>query len=470
MQSLRERATTVFLIVWWCAYLYNYTRQNANDLTVAIQAIEGGSLLTQILILSLAAYGLLLMLFNRQKLRLWRRTWFKWLVAYVVWSGITLIWSRAPELSIRRYGAFLAVLAGTLGLGAAYFQDRAGGMFALARVVCAAGTSAGVAIMALSLTELTPSNLLNPVWAPSVRSLGPYLIYAVSFGILAAFALGILLKQRLYYLPLGLQISALLLFKSRSLTAFVLLTVLTMWTITLVQRKYSLTLVLAVAIVVPLAYVGHTYDLGDELLSVLMPYLQRGDSVETFDTLNGRLPLWSYLSASFWGNPFGGVGFGAFWTPQQVVLVRHAVGWQAPVAHNGFLDEALGTGLPGLLLLILVLVYGMRDLWRASFAQSTRSEGTVFGMAVVLLYILFNMTDTVTQFYFRFPFLCVVCAFACGATATTAAHKSLRALTTISIIPQPQAGPVHPSDILRARPADQIPKASVSQSSTKSLN
>ena len=79
-----------------------------------------------------------------------------------------------------------------------------------------------------------------------------------------------------------------------------------------------------------------------------MPYLSIGEGLRNITTLSGRIPLWQELLRRASEHSYLGHGFGAFWTPDRFAEVFTATKWYAVVAHNGFLDEILATGVVGL--------------------------------------------------------------------------------------------------------------------------
>ncbi len=403
----------IFIALWWAIYLYSYSSLNAGDMTSALTAIETGSILVQALVLSLGFYGSCELMRKKRISRLLACTWFRWLLAYIVWSGVTIFWSQSPQLSIRRYCAFLAVVSGSVGLALGLFEQHATPIYRMAQATAIAGTSAAVTLLVRMSKDLTVANILNPAWSPEIRARGPFLLNAVDLGLLAASLLWMETRRTIYLVAIALQTIAVLAMKSRSQTAFTLIVMLLAWIITLTRKNHSITFVVVFLLVIPVAYVGHLYDLDAIFIDSLMPYLQRGENSTTFETLNGRVPLWNLLLQWMAMNPLSGVGFGAFWTGEQMVSVMNNVGWKATVAHNGFLDEALATGIPGLLFLCGFLGASLRDIWRQGGTQSCFSYGQVFGICVIILYVLFNLTDSIMQFYFRVPFLCILLCTTC---------------------------------------------------------
>jgi O-antigen ligase len=78
-----------------------------------------------------------------------------------------------------------------------------------------------------------------------------------------------------------------------------------------------------------------------------------------FDTsFTGRTDVWTFAVQALLLRPYTGYGFEAFWGGAEMRNLPEGMEWTATAAHshNGYLDTALGIGLPGLALLIVVLV------------------------------------------------------------------------------------------------------------------
>jgi O-antigen ligase len=78
-----------------------------------------------------------------------------------------------------------------------------------------------------------------------------------------------------------------------------------------------------------------------------------------FDTsFTGRTDVWTFAVQALRLRLYTGYGFEAFWGGNEMRNLPEGMEWAATAAHshNGYLDTALGIGLPGLALLIVVLV------------------------------------------------------------------------------------------------------------------
>jgi len=75
-------------------------------------------------------------------------------------------------------------------------------------------------------------------------------------------------------------------------------------------------------------------------------------------TLTGRSELWTAVFEVIEKKPWLGYGYGAFWQNpnDESNMIIQTIRWNAPNAHNGFLDLWLGLGLLGLSVFIIGLI------------------------------------------------------------------------------------------------------------------
>lgn len=111
-------------------------------------------------------------------------------------------------------------------------------------------------------------------------------------------------------------------------------------------------------------------------------------------TLTGRTDIWSSLVGYISERPWFGYGYGAFWETEDgpVYWVQTVLEWDAPTAHNGWLEVALATGLVGLVLLALnFLITGIR-----AAAMSVHTWTGVFALGLWLQFLLFSMSESIS--------------------------------------------------------------------------
>jgi O-antigen ligase len=92
-------------------------------------------------------------------------------------------------------------------------------------------------------------------------------------------------------------------------------------------------------------------------------------------TFTGRTEIWEFAISSLGLRPWLGYGFAAFWGTQSIqnLVQDDRIEWTAAAAHshNGYLDNALTMGIPGLALVIAIFV--VEPL--RNFSVATASSG-----------------------------------------------------------------------------------------------
>ncbi len=101
-------------------------------------------------------------------------------------------------------------------------------------------------------------------------------------------------------------------------------------------------------------------------------------------SLTGRLPLWSELIPLAGSRIVQGYGYMAFFVAgnPDMDMVQRAIGWDAPEAHQAYLDLALELGAPGVVLAVALLA---RTIWLALAALRAGTPSWASLAAVVSL-------------------------------------------------------------------------------------
>lgn len=109
-------------------------------------------------------------------------------------------------------------------------------------------------------------------------------------------------------------------------------------------------------------------------------------------SLTGRTDIWITLIDYIAQRPLLGYGYGAFWAPESVPgnWVREALQWEAPTAHNGWLEVAIALGLVGLVLLGLDF---LQTCGRALLAARHTWTG-LFALAFTGQFLLFSLSES----------------------------------------------------------------------------
>lgn len=166
-----------------------------------------------------------------------------------------------------------------------------------------------------------------------------------------------------------LVVAILLLTQSRGgwlATAAGLLALLALWAAILPPSRARRALALAVLAVVLVGVAGALW-VGPQTLWELWVNPPQSTALGTLSTLGVRRELWPWAVTAIGDFPFTGVGLGAF---RQVVFRLYPLppwpGYDIGHAHNIFLQTALDTGLPGLVVYVAILFVAAAVAWRVA--------------------------------------------------------------------------------------------------------
>jgi exopolysaccharide production protein ExoQ len=147
----------------------------------------------------------------------------------------------------------------------------------------------------------------------------------------------------------------------------------------------------------PRARALYVYGLGSAALLLLAAVVFSPEAVLNTmgrDTsLTGRMPLWQAISGIIAERPFLGHGYSGFWdaTSPAVQDLWQRVGWQAPDAHNGYLDIMIQLGVVGAALYALIWA---RIIHLALQARRSRTlPAATWVLLVMLVNILVNLDE-----------------------------------------------------------------------------
>jgi len=330
--------------------------------------------------------------------------------AYLLWSAATVVWSDDITLSIRRFGQMILILIGTFGLGAGFYTRTREGTLTLGRHVLYGSWIAVAMLITSRLPSGGLSELTNPEWTLKENTAWQFYVFPVAYGLIAALVIFHRSAKVKIALSVTLLSLVLVLLKGRTMIAGTLAAALILVS-ALAKRGFARTAALSIGGLLSLGqldlaaggwmFLSCASFIVDKFPAAL-PFITVGNGVNDLLTLDGRIPLWQALWAYFEEHPIIGHGFGAFWNPSRFDTIYYDAGWTAVVAHNGFFEELLGTGIIGLL---LFLVFWFRGLWFTTHLTSPdrRAGYLVLGWGLLFLYV--NSTGSILQFYFQAPAL-----------------------------------------------------------------
>lgn len=110
-------------------------------------------------------------------------------------------------------------------------------------------------------------------------------------------------------------------------------------------------------------------------------------------SLTGRTAIWGAALLEGADRPWLGYGFDAFWLGDggPAADVWRTVGWEAPGAHNGFLDLWLSLGLVGLAIFLVGFVICFRK--SSQYFLSNRSWDAAWPVLFLVFLVLINLTQ-----------------------------------------------------------------------------
>jgi exopolysaccharide production protein ExoQ len=111
-------------------------------------------------------------------------------------------------------------------------------------------------------------------------------------------------------------------------------------------------------------------------------------------TLTGRTDFWVLVLNNIWKHPWWGYGYGAFWqeSNSDAALIRYAVGWSVPNAHNGLLDLWLDLGILGVIILLIGVLGTVIQAY--ILLRRTKKAIYIFPFLFVADIVLSNLTET----------------------------------------------------------------------------
>jgi exopolysaccharide production protein ExoQ len=111
-------------------------------------------------------------------------------------------------------------------------------------------------------------------------------------------------------------------------------------------------------------------------------------------TLTGRTDVWDLVWSEIQNRYWLGYGYQAFWIDPvgPATRVWQELKWNAPGAHNGFLELWLGLGLIGLVTFAVSLTANFVLAWKAS--RSAEREASYWAVLYLVFFIAYNLSET----------------------------------------------------------------------------
>ncbi len=390
------KLVSVFLLLWWLASISPIVAYSPRDNTGAAVSSVGGSLQNQVL---LVAFGCVGAMFLPRAIKRFDPA-FRWVAAlwglHVTWIFTSVLWSAYPPITFRNAVAFALVSVGSFGLGAGFYGNLSNGRDLFLRHVFTAGVLSALALLLPLPLRWQQYDLLDPSQRLSIGGNFPAFVVApvicAVFVLVGTSVLGLRDWRKRDWLWIALLMLPLLVLKSRGPVLFAAVTFVVFYSLYKVDARSRVLQAALLFVVGAGVYVGYT----EGVYNSLIPFLTRGNA-EATATLTGRIPLWEIVFSQIQDNPWLGVGFAAFWNPQNYARMEQLAGFPVVSAHSGFLDMLLSTGAFGLAILLAFCLCALVMVW-----GKARRGDPLGWLAFLFLgfYVLQNLTSSIfTEFY-----------------------------------------------------------------------
>jgi O-antigen ligase len=263
------------------------------------------------------------------------------ILAFVAWATLSLAWSDDPQLTMRRIVGLICTTAMGFFLGMRLEMKELLRLLAWA-LALAMVASVFAAVLFPSFGVM--SNLDGGSWRgvfSHKNELGR------TMGIALIVFSCLLWEHRHnrtpYLILLSLGVALLVLSKSMTSVVVVALTLSIGLYLKSRLRPAQRVAFLAISLLVGLAAALLLQGRMDSILAL----------VGRDSTLTGRVPLWQLSAGAVRERPLLGAGWDAFWSGLGGDRIRSLVHWDAPHAHNGFLEISLNVGLIGLAIFLI---------------------------------------------------------------------------------------------------------------------
>lgn len=292
------------------------------------------------------------------------------------WLCLTIVLSYDPGTSIRRFTLSACVIAVAASLPLlAKSQHELARWIGIAALILLAICYLGILLWPeFSIHQAT--DLQEPGLAGNWR--GSFGHKNMAAGIMAMLLFFGIYLVRSGVWPSGVLViglSSLFLFYSAGKSSLTLcFAVLLLTSLTALIRSFWLRAVMLLVPLLLLNMLSVGTVMSDTLASI-------ADLLPLDSSFTGRTDIWSFAVQSLQSRLATGYGFAAFWGSSAIQHLPEGKEWAAYASHshNGYLDTALGMGLPGLALLILAFVFKpLRDFQAADNGGNNGPLAMVF--------------------------------------------------------------------------------------------
>lgn len=358
------------------------------DETLGDAIVASGDPFQQVVLL-FSYSGLMLLWWHRQQaMRVALRGWLIWTI--IGWAILSVFWSQAPALTIRRSAAL--VLATLYGLLLAI-------RYPPATVLRLIGSAMAIIVVSslIAIGLGAPWAIMVYLYPGAWRGIMSHKNALGRICVLALIVFGVLMYQTTMPWRIGWGVliagCAGLIVGAQSAAAVVTLVIIILAWMVLIpfsmasRREQVQTTMIGLGIAAPTGCLLWSYS--EDIAQLLNRDL----------TLTGRVPLWQALLPIGWKQALTGYGFGAFWTDPSrmmdvdIALMRLRFLW-ATQAHNGYIDVWLELGIVGVCMVSALLIFIVQY---STLCIRTNQVNNKYFIHFLFLFAIFLITYNLTE-------------------------------------------------------------------------
>jgi exopolysaccharide production protein ExoQ len=181
------------------------------------------------------------------------------------------------------------------------------------------------------------------------------------------------------WLVAGVAFALLLLTKSRTTTAGVVVSLLTVGTLQMALKTRFIAAAATTWLAIAALWLVYVFGFDPQADFRDAALLGRAEESET---LSGRAFIWPEVLFYASQRPILGYGYEAFWTPARIDAISANLGWGLREAHNAYLEILLWLGIPGLAALLVVAIAGLIASLGSYRATGDPAHTLTFGLLV----------------------------------------------------------------------------------------
>jgi O-antigen ligase len=344
--------------------------QNAEEMEMAA---AGGNSARRVALLLAAGWGATLLVASNQPVRLDPLLAGSLALLFAL-VGVSFVWADDPGMCLRRLFALVCCLVAALGAA----RSLSFAQLAWLAILVLGGWAAVGLLAELRLGTFRP-------WAGDYRFAGTVHPNTQGPGLAAMLLAAVALARRggrfasCLWLVAGATFALLLLTKSRTTAAGVVVSLLAVGTLQMALKTRFLAAAAATWLAITALWLVDVcgFDPRSDFRDAAL--LGRAEESET---LSGRAFIWPEVLDYASQRPILGYGYEAFWTPARIEVISADLGWGLREAHNAYLEILLWLGVIGLAALLLVAIAALVASIRSYRASGDPAHTLTCGLLV----------------------------------------------------------------------------------------